>query len=80
MDTHAELETAKASERPGLASTGQTYALAADVLFAIGGVSLVTGLVLVLVAPDNDGDASVTWHPTGYVGPEGATFGISGRW
>ncbi|MDP6947189.1 MAG: hypothetical protein QF464_23770, partial [Myxococcota bacterium] len=80
LNTHDRFKLAPASTRAGFAATGREQALLADVFLGLGTASVVTGVVMLLLAPDEGEDEEVSWHPMGQVGPDGVSFGVGGRW
>lgn len=72
--THADFEEANAADRPDLRETGESQALIADIGMGVGAAAIITGLVLVLTAPD----APETTEATGvHIGPSATGFGLS---
>ncbi len=72
-----DFKTAGANERVDLAESGQTYALAGDVLMGVGGAAALVGLILMATAPaapQRSGELSVGAS----VLPGGAAVGVGG--
>lgn len=64
-------EAETAADKQELRKSGKTFALVADISYAVGLVGIVTGVVLLVTSGGSDDGAATAIAPTGWVGPNG---------